>query len=200
VKLPRLALLLPITFAISGCLIAPPIMIAADIMSAAVKAGVNHAEKNKPTSEQRWEKARVDRLERRADGGDVEAQYELGLVYQVAQSAQARHWVCRAANNGLARAQVHMGHWYNEDRKHEDIWPFIDISPNNKKAFVWYSLAESNGDLISFSYRERLEQDGMSAEDLAEARTGLTQWAPEYCGLFTAAAGGRSQQADAATR
>ena len=188
VKLLRLLLLAPFVCVISGCLVAPQIMIAADVVSAAMKAGVHYAEKNKPTTEERWEEARIDRLERRAQDGDIEAQYELGLIYQRAKSGRAKHWVCRAANNGLARAQAHMGHWYNEDRKREDIWPFIDIRPNNETAFVWYSLAESNGDLISFSYRERLEKNVMSAEELMVARARLDDWQPENCGWFTAVA------------
>lgn len=201
VKLLRLLLLAPLTFVISGCLVAPQIMIAADVVSAAMKAGAYYAEKNKPTTEERWELARMDRLERRAQDGDVEAQYELGLIHQRAQSARARHWVCRAANNGLARAQAHMGHWYNEDRNREDIWPFIDIRPDNKTAFVWYSLAESNGDLISFSYRERLEKNVMSAEELSIARARLNDWAPENCGWFTAVASSAPEsQTEAAAR
>lgn len=197
----RLLLLGPVTLVVSGCLVAPEIMIAADIVSAAIKAGTDYAEKNRPTPEQRWEKAGIDRLERRAQRGDVEAQYELGLIHQRAQSGRARHWVCRAANNGLARAQAHMGHWYNEDRKLEDIWPFIDIRPDNTKAFVWYSLAESNGDMISPSYRERLEKTAMSTQELTDARARLGGWTPENCGLFTAvASSGSGPQADAAAR
>ena len=81
-----------------------------------------------------------------------------------------------------------MGHWYNEDRNREDIWPFIDIRPDNKKAYVWYSLAESNGDLISLSYRERLERKVLRPDELAQARAELEEWTPESCGLFTAVA------------
>ncbi len=196
-RLLRLIIVLPLTLAVSGCLVAPPILIAADVVSAAMKAGVDYAEKNKPTSKQLWEEARVDRLQRRAQSGDVEAQYELGLVHQAAQSGGARHWVCRAANSGLARAQAHMGHWYNEDRKREDLWPFIDIRPDNKKAFVWYSLAESNGDVMSLNYRNRIMNNAMTTGDLDEARVRLTEWAPEQCGGFTAVAGGRPAEAAA---
>ena len=197
-RLLRLITLLPLTLAVSGCLVAPPIMIAADVVSAAMKASIDYAEKNKPTSEQLWEKARIDRLQRRAQSGDVEAQYEMGLIHQAAQSSGARHWVCLAANSGLARAQAHMGHWYNEDRKREDLWPFIDIRPDNKKAFVWYSLAESNGDVMSLNYRNRMVKNAMTTGDLDQARMHLTEWAPEQCGGFTAVAGG--QPAAAAAR
>lgn len=172
--------------ATSGCLIAPEIMIAADVVSAAMKAGVDYAEKSKPTPEQRWEQAKVERLERRALGGDVEAQYEMGLVLQAAHSAKAKQWICRAANNGLARAQAHMGHWYNEDRNREDIWPFIDIRPDNREAFVWYSLAEVNGDAMSVSYRDRLEKNAMDSAQVVDARGRLAEWSPGYCGSFSA--------------
>lgn len=197
-KLLRLLLIAPLSLAVSGCLVAPQIMIAADVVSAAMKAGVDYAEKNKPTPDQMWLKASIDRLERRAHGGDVAAQYELGLIYQRIKSGRARHWVCRAANNGLPRAQAHMGHWYNEDRKREDIWPFIDIRPDNTKAYLWYSLAESSGDLISMSYRERLEKNVMSAEELADARARLGEREPDNCGLFTAVASSDSSTQGAA--
>ncbi|MDX1515134.1 MAG: hypothetical protein R3174_15460, partial [Gammaproteobacteria bacterium] len=74
-RLAALLLLAPVTLSLGGCLVAPPVLIAADVVSAAVKAGVEYAENNKPTTEERWELARIDRLERRAEKGDVEAQY-----------------------------------------------------------------------------------------------------------------------------
>ena len=182
----RIPYLLALSFVLtlSGCLVAPPVMIAADVMSAAIKAGADYAEKNKPTPEERWEQSKLDRLTRRADDGDLDAQYQLGLVHQAASSGRAKVWVCRAANNGLARAQAHMGHWYNEDRKQEDLWPFIDIRPDNRDAFVWYSLAEANGDMFAGNFRENLSHESMSPDELAEAQNRLSRWEPVYCGFL----------------
>ncbi len=182
----RIRYLLALSFVLSssGCLVSPPVMIAADVMTAAIKAGAHYAEKNKPTPEERWEQSKLDRLTRRANDGDLDAQYQLGLVHQAASSGKAKLWVCRAANNGLARAQAHMGHWYNEDRKQEDLWPFIDIRPDNRDAFVWYSLAEANGDSFAGNFREILSDESLSPDDLAEARNRLSRWRPTYCGFL----------------
>jgi len=182
----RIPYLLALSFVLtsSGCLFPPPVMIAADVMTAAIKAGADYAEKNKPTDEERWEQSKLDRLTRRANEGDLDAQYELGLVHQAASSGKAKNWVCRAANNGLARAQAHMGHWYNEDRRQEDLWPFIDIRPDNREAFVWYSLAEANGDVFASNFRQNLAHQSMSPDDVAEAQDRLSRWKPAYCGFL----------------
>ncbi len=182
----RIRYLLALSFVLSssGCLISPPVMIAADVLTAAVKAGVDYAEKNKPTPEERWQQSKLDRLTRRANDGDLDAQYELGLIHQAASSGKAKIWVCRAANNGLARAQTHMGHWYNEDRKQEDLWPFIDIRPDNREAFVWYSLAEANGNIFAGNFRNNLESESMSSDDIVKARNLLSRWKPAYCGFL----------------
>jgi TPR repeat protein len=182
----RIHYLLALSFVLSssGCLVSPPVMIAVDVLAAAVKAGADYAEKNKPTPEERWEQSKLDRLTRRANDGDLDAQYELGLIHQAASSGKAKMWVCRAANNGLARAQTHMGHWYNEDRKQEDLWPFIDIRPDNREAFVWYSLAEANGNIFAGNFRNNLESESMSSDEIAKARNLLSRWKPAYCGFF----------------
>ncbi len=182
----RIRYLLALSFVLSssGCLVSPPVMIAVDVLTAAVKAGADYAEKNKPTPEERWQQSKLDRLTRRANDGDLDAQYELGLIHQAASSGKAKMWVCRAANNGLARAQTHMGHWYNEDRKQEDLWPFIDIRPDNREAFVWYSLAEANGNIFASNFRNNLESESMSSDEIAKARNLLSRWKPAYCGFI----------------
>jgi TPR repeat protein len=163
----------------------PEVMIAANVASAALKAGVEYAEKNKPSPEETFRWAKIELLEEQANGGDVDAQYAMGIYYQATREARARHWICRAAAGGHPRAQLQYGHWYNEDRNREDLWPFIGISPDNREAWRWYSLAAENGEIGALHHIERLEVAGLDRQALEQGQAGRVG-SPASCGVFTA--------------
>ena len=114
-----------------------------------------------------------------------------GLMHQSLGNSDAWGWVCRAANAGYPQAQLQLGHWYNEDRNREDLWPFISLRPDNRKAYVWYSLAADNGNLFAAQLRDRLARNDMTAEQVAAARERLARWSPGSCGILSTARSAR---------
>lgn len=182
-----LASMLPLLVALGGCM-GPPVMLAADVVQAAVKASIEYADRHRPTPRQAWIQENVDRLREAAVAGDPRAQFRLGLYYEGVRQPEAERWVCRAANQGFARAQAEMGHWYNEDRRREDLWPFIGLSPDDRLAYMWYSLAVANGDRNADHFRERLRDGRMSPSQLAAARALVVAWQPGGCGWTSTAA------------
>lgn len=175
----------------AGCVGGPAGMVVSSLASAAVRTAIDQAEKNRPTPEQLWHEAQVAGLERRALAGEPEAQYQIGTYYLLLQEPAAEPWICLAANRGHARAQLQYGHWFNEDRTREDLFPFIALAPDNASAYLWYSLAADNGEPRAAHFRDSLIHAGIPAHALERGRAGLAQWAPQPCGAtgtLTAAA------------
>ncbi|ENU27824.1 tetratricopeptide repeat protein [Acinetobacter modestus] len=80
-------------------------------------------------------------LLRKAENGDVLAQYNLGWVYQNSQDViqnyeKAFEWYSKAANQGNAQAQYNLGSLYQNGQ---------GVEKDDKKAFEWYRKAASNG-------------------------------------------------------
>ncbi len=174
----------------TGC-VDPASMVVSSVVSAAVKTAVVQAEKNRPTPEQLWHDAQVAQLERRALGGDREAQFQIGTYYLVLQEPAAEAWICHAAMRGHPKAQLQYGHWFNEDRAREDLFPFISVEPDNANAFLWYSLAADNGEPRAPHFRDNLIYAGIPAVKLERARARHAAWTPGTCptGMAAAAAG-----------
>ena len=169
--------------ALTGCG-GPEVMIASSVAQAAIKASIEHAEKNKPTPEQAWRAARREYLEERGHAGDPKAQYTLGQLYHLHRHGDAHYWMCEAANNGHPAAQLQLGHWYNEDRLEEDPWPFIGVTPDNQIAYMWYALAEKNGDTSGTPFLLDLKYNRLAPEELQAADAQLATWAPGSCGVL----------------
>lgn len=161
--------------------------IASSVASAAIKTAIEQAEKNRPTPEELWQDAQMASLERRAIGGELEAQYQLGTYYLAVHEPAAADWICQAANMGHPKAQLQYGHFFNEDRKHEDLYPFLSIRPNNVEAFVWYSLATRHGEPRAGHFRDSLMSGALNANRLRQAETQLASWQPINCGEVRAA-------------
>jgi TPR repeat protein len=170
----------------TGCAGGAAGMIVSSVASAALRTAVEQVQKNRPTPEQLWHEAQVENLERRALSGDVEAQFQIGTYYLLLQEPAAEPWICVAANRGHAKAQLQYGHWYNEDRIREDLFPFIHVTPDNSTAFIWYSLAADNGEPRAPHFRDSLIYAGMPAEQLARGRERLAAWTPQSCGVTAA--------------
>lgn len=159
--------------------------IASSVASAAIKTAIAQAEKNKPTPEQLWHEAQVAGLEHRAVSGEIEAQYQLGTYYLILQEPRGADWICQAAIQGHAKAQLQYGHFFNEDRKLEDMYPFIGIRPDNVQALVWYSLSDQHGEPRAAHFRDSLLSGRMSPERIDRAEAVLSHWIPTSCGDIT---------------
>ncbi len=172
--------------ALAGC-VSVAGTIASSVASAAIKTAIAQHEKNKPTPEQLWQDAQMASLERRAIGGELEAQYQLGTYYLVRQEPTGADWICQAANMGHPAAQLQYGHFYNEDRKYEDLYPFLSLPPNNVEAFVWYSLAARHGEPRAGHFRDSLTGGMLGVNQLREAERRLAGWQPIDCGKVRSA-------------
>ena len=158
--------------------------VATTVASAALQTAIEQAQKNRPTPEQLWHDAQVANLERNAVAGNVDAQYQLGSYYLVLREPRGADWVCQAAIQGHPQAQLQYGHFFNEDRKRGDLFPYVEIAPDNVQAFLWYSLATRGGEPEAAHFRDSLLSGSMSAQriDLAEAT--LAAWTPSSCAEF----------------
>lgn len=194
----RAAALLVLCGLLSGCM-GPEVMIATNIASAALKAGVEYAEKNKPTPEQAWRAAKRGHLEARGEAGDKDAQFALARLYQRREHGTAQYWMCEAANSGHPQARMQLGHWYNEDRLSEDPWPYIGIRPDNRQAYLWYRLAEASGEPGGALFSGRLAGSGLTEPELRAAREMVEAWTPGGCG-YSPVLGTELAQADQAAQ
>ena len=169
---------------LSGC--GPSaVMLVGQVVNAAGTAVVEQREKEQRERpfEQRRMEAAEELLRYQAEGGDADAQYRLGLLYEMSKQPQAKEWVCRAAIGGHGKAQLQMGHWYSEDRKTVDPWPHIRVSPDDRQAYLWYSLAEASGEPAAALFRGELTRKRMTADHIAQAEAGIGHWQPEEgCG------------------
>ncbi len=167
--------------ALAGC-VDPGSMIVSSVASAALRTAIEQAQKNRPTPEQMWHDAQVASLERQALSGDVESQFQIGTYYLLLQEPVAERWICEAASRGHATAQLQYGHWFNEDRHREDLFPFIPIAPDNATAYMWYSLAARNGDPRAPHFRDSVRFAGLEQARVQQADLRLAGWAPGPCG------------------
>ena len=170
---------------LAGC-VDPVSMVASSVLSAAIKTAVEQAEKSRPTPEDLWHEAQLATLEREARSGAAESQFRLGTYYIQTQEPKAQVWICNAANQGHARAQLQYGHWFNEDRAREDLFPFINITPNNADAYLWYALAAQNGESRASHFRDSLIYGGIQTVKLDQARARLANWTAQGCGTAPA--------------
>lgn len=178
-------LLLVVSALLAGC-VGVGTTIASSVLSAAIKTAVEQSQNNKPSPEQMWHDAQIASLEHRAVNGDVEAQFQIGTYYLMHQEPTAERWICQAANQGHPKAQLQYGHWFNEDRKREDLFPFIGLNPDNVQAFVWYSLAANSGESRAPLFRDSLLSGAMTSQQVELARTRFASWTPNPCGYVQA--------------
>lgn len=86
--------------------------------------------------------ANISELKNKAEQGNAEAQYSLGVCYRCGDGVEknleeAIKWYKKAAEQGYARAQHNLGIcYYNGD----------GVIQNNVKALAWVSAAYANGD------------------------------------------------------
>jgi hypothetical protein len=180
---PRLTAAATVAWALvlGGCL-DPASMVMSSVATATVRTIIDQAEKNRPTPQQMWHRSQVAALEQRAAAGDVEAQFQLGTYHMGRRDPAAQRWICEAASRGHPGAQLQFGHWYNEDREREDLFPFIPIEPDNATAFLWYRLAERNGEPRATHFRDSVSFAQLPAPRLREVDLRVADWSPGPCG------------------
>lgn len=88
------------------------------------------------------EKAEIVKLKILAEQGNAEAQYKLGLMYDMGKDVdqdyqKAFEWYEKSANQGLASSQSRLGSMYRYGKG-------VDI--NHSKASRWYWRAAEQGD------------------------------------------------------
>jgi len=75
-------------------------------------------------------------IEKAAQQGNPEAQFQLGSLYEDSQLprdfTQAFNWYFKAAQKGSAKAQVRLGHFYSRG---------LGVKPNQNEAVLWYGKA-----------------------------------------------------------
>ena len=86
--------------------------------------------------------ANISELKNKAEQGNAEAQYSLGVCYRCGDGVEknleeAIKWYRKAAEQGYAKAQYNLAVcYYNAD----------GVIQNNVKALAWASAAYANGD------------------------------------------------------
>jgi TPR repeat protein len=177
---------------LAGCTLPGAILLAGDVVNAAGKAALDRqeAEMRRPIDPAASrEQMIMELLGEKARNGDRDAQYQLGLYYAATRNRDAQVWICQAANRHHPKAQLQMGHWYSKDRAQHDLWPYVSLRPDNERAYVWYSLAEQNGESIAGFFRDEFTAKAMTPDDISSAQSRLQAWEPASCGSspFTAA-------------
>ena len=170
--------------ALSGCGPLSGVMLVGNIVNA---AGIAVVDASNEAREARGEAERERGIDEHlawmnAESGDSDGAYKIATLLSERHDPDAMRWMCEAARGGHPRAQLQVGHWYNEDRRREDLWPFIGVSPDDDVAYQWYTAALDNGEDRAFIFRESLSYTTLEAE----ARSGVSTSLP--------ACGGRSWQ------
>ncbi len=168
------------TFLLSAC--ADPLsMVASSLLSAAIRTGIETAQKNRADPEKLWQQAQLAHVEQQAISGNSDAQFQLGIYYLLRREPGALGWICQSANQGHTRAQLQYGHLFNEDRNQDDLFPFISLNPDDAQAFLWYSLSANQGDSRAALFRDSLNPSRLNSQELTAARTAIENWRPTPC-------------------
>jgi len=87
----------------------------------------------------------VKETQQRAEKGDAEAQYNLGVMYARGEgvdqdNAEALNWYNKAAKQGVAEAQVSLGVAYNTG---------VGVAKNGTEALQWFRIAAGQGNAFA---------------------------------------------------
>ena len=95
-----------------------------------------------------------------AELGDVEAQYNLGVMYDEGSSVEqdyekAAEWYRKAAEQGFVDAQANLGMMYYQGQ---------GVSRDHEEAARWLQLAADNGDTEAATILQRIRRRQSSGE------------------------------------
>ena len=120
-----------------------------------------------------------------AQKGDTVAAFALyELLAEERQTfAEAWGWLCMAANGSNGEAQGWVGHWHRSVIWQSGIerldWLRNEtgIQPDDRVAYMWYSLAELNGYIPARRKRDYVEAD-ISSDEKSQAEQMVRDWKP----------------------
>ena len=109
-------------------------------------------------------------LRTRAECGEANAQWYLYFTERA--DISSLKWLCRAADQGMSRAQIELAEQYEHGTRmiHQDL----------AQSYIWYSLAARGGVEDSRSKLEKLTNN-MTLEQIEEAEKKLAAWTPGQC-------------------
>jgi TPR repeat protein len=95
-----------------------------------------------PATEAATPKSSLEELLAKAEKGDVEAQFKLGVVYESGKGvpqnfAESIKWTRKAAEQGYAKAQIHLGDCYAVGK---------GVPKDHSEEKKWYHKAAEQGD------------------------------------------------------
>jgi len=160
------------------------------ILTAALAAGA-HAQQSADEAQDKklfeaagkGSKSALQQLRTRAEQGDVFAQCQMGLIYEIGNIVakdyvEAVRWFRRAAEQGnasspassfsVALAQGELGMLYAGGE---------GVPKDLVAAYMWLNLSAANGNRASAIFRERVEQS-MTSDQIAEAQRLSREWKP----------------------
>ena len=140
-------------------------------------------------------------LQMLADRGNSKAAYELyEHLLRVSRrlydklvpgtGSTAWRWLCRAADSGFTKGQSLVARWHRTDlspspgwEREEEFAREAGIRPDNRVAYLWYTLAARNGDDHAQNLRDWLVHAvDMTADEIAQAEQWARDWKPGECG------------------
>ena len=126
-------------------------------------------------------------LEERATEGNPAAAYAYyeHLSRERQTFAEAWRWLCKAASNGYGNAQAEVGRRHNPKlwfftRQAQWLQDEVGIQPDNRIAYMWYTLADSNGGSAADGARDQVVPD-MTADEITQAEQMVRNWKPGDC-------------------
>lgn len=149
----------------SGC-------ISAFTTGAAVAVGIHDSSQKRAV----WTK--------RAEEGDVYSQYELAQSYCCGSlegeksPVQAVRWLCVAARNGFAKAQVDLGKLYENRVSYEGL----NMKKDQQRAYMWYKLASRRANSEASNLLDKLEKN-MTGREIRQAQILVRDNRAVSCGV-----------------
>lgn len=170
---------------VAGCGAASGIMLAGNLFNAAAIAAVDAAKENamNKAESERQRGMHEFMLREGANSGDADSSYAYASLLAGRKDPAALRYMCEAGAAGHPLAQLSLGHWYNEDRRREDPWPFIRIRPHDPSAYVWYTLALENGVSTAAIFRESLVKARMDNSELQWSLVAASNWIGGACAI-----------------
>ncbi|MFT7234612.1 MAG: TPR repeat protein [Methylophagaceae bacterium] len=110
-----------------------------------------------------------------AEQGMSDAQYDLGLLYQLGSGVkqdykQTFYWWSKAAKQGDARAQLRLGYMYIQG---------YGVSQDYVMSHMWFNLSNLNGDKEAAKNRE-VVAGRMIQSDISKAQNLAREWMSKY--------------------
>ena len=125
-----------------------------------------------------------EKLEKSREAGRLlaDAAFKLGQHYRANRSPRMWFWYCHAASQGHESTLHYLASWYASDPVMSRIGLKMPagITPDDRAAYIWYAIAESNGYAWAADDRKLLAAR-LSPQAREQAEQMLKAWTPEQC-------------------